>query len=89
MSCHGSVIERTPAIDVLYERAPLTAAELSRHPEFDQVVWDLKPAKKGKVTVAEGRWGGPININYEIHGNGPVLLVVRFRLLLFLISLNT
>ena len=56
-------------------RAPLSAAEIIQHPEFEHVVWDLKPAKKGKTTVAHGR-GGPIQIAYEIHGNGPTKLVV-------------
>ena len=55
--------------------APLSAAELVEHPEFESVIWDLKPAKKGKNTVAIGR-GGPIRIAYEIHGNGPTKLVV-------------
>ena len=46
-----------------------------QHPEFQHVTWALKPAKKGKVDVAEGR-GGPLQIAYEIHGNGPTKLVV-------------
>lgn len=54
---------------------PLTAAEIVKHPEFEHVTWDLKPAKKGKTTVAIGR-GGPIRIAYEIHGHGPIKLVV-------------
>ena len=58
-------------------RAPLTAAEIEQHPEFEHVVWDMKPAKKGKATVAEGR-GGPLQVVYEIHGNGPTRLVVRY-----------
>ena len=60
-------------------RAPLTAAEIVNHPEFKHVVWDLQPAKKGKARVAQGR-GGPIEISYEIHGNGPTHLVVRYRI---------
>ena len=39
------------------------------------MTWPLKPAKKGKVAVAKGR-GGPLQISYEIHGNGPMKLVV-------------
>ncbi|CAD6594382.1 MAG: hypothetical protein ASARMPREDX12_008758, partial [Alectoria sarmentosa] len=58
-----------------YGRPPLTAAELLKHPEYEHVTWDLKPAQKGKVAVAEGR-GGPIQISYEVHGNGPTKLVV-------------
>lgn len=46
-----------------------------KHPEFEHVTWDLKPAIKGKVAVADGR-GGPIQISYELHGNGPTKLVV-------------
>ena len=53
----------------------LTAEEIVKHPEFEHVVWDLKPAKKGKAVVAEER-GGPIRIAYEIHGNGSTKLVV-------------
>lgn len=45
------------------------------HSEFEHVTWALKPAKKGKVAVAKGR-GGPIQISYEVHGTGPVKLVV-------------
>ncbi len=39
------------------------------------MTWPLKPAKKGKCAVANGR-GGPIQISYEVHGNGPIKLVV-------------
>ena len=60
-------------------RAPLTAVEILKHPEFEHVVWDLQPAKKGKATVAQGR-GGPIQISYEIHGNGPIRLVVCYHI---------
>ena len=54
---------------------PLTAAEIIEHPAFNTVIWDLTPTKKGKCAVAHGR-GGPIDIAYEIHGTGPVHLVV-------------
>ena len=61
--------------NLTFGRVPLTAAELVKHPEFKHVTWALKPAKKGKVDVAKGR-GGPLQIAYEIHGNGPTKLVV-------------
>lgn len=54
---------------------PLTAAEVEAHPEFPHVTWRLEPARKGKVPVAAGR-GGPLNIAYEVHGHGPVHVVV-------------
>jgi hypothetical protein len=57
-------------------RAPLTAAEIVNHPEFKTVTWNLKPSAKGEVNVAEGR-GGPIKIAYEVHGTGPLHLVVH------------
>jgi hypothetical protein len=44
--------------------APLTAEELLKHPEYDHTIWDLKPERKGKVSVAKDR-GGPIDIAYE------------------------
>ena len=55
----------------------LTAAEVVEHPAFNTVIWDLKPTKKGRCAVAHGR-GGPIEIAYEIHGTGPIHLVVSF-----------
>ena len=55
---------------------PLTAAEIVQHPEFEHVTWDLPPTKKGKVAVAKGR-GGPLDIAYEVHGHGPIHLLVR------------
>lgn len=54
---------------------PLTAAELAQHPEFEHVVWDLKPTQAGKVSVGQGR-GGPLDISYEIHGKGRRRMVV-------------
>ena len=57
-------------------RAPLTAAELIEHPEFEQVLYNLPPAQKDKLAVAQGR-GGPFNIVYEVHGHGRIHVVVR------------
>ncbi|KAI5202735.1 alpha/beta-hydrolase [Aureobasidium subglaciale] len=48
---------------------PLTAAELQVHPEFPHITWDLKPQAKGKLSVAKGR-GGPLDIAWEVHGEG-------------------
>lgn len=54
--------------------APLTAAQLLAHPEFHNVIWDLKPTQKGTIKVADGRWG-PFDISYEVHGTGDTCLV--------------
>jgi hypothetical protein len=65
--------------DLNDDRPQLTAAELVQHPEFQHVTWNLRPTKAGKATVAEGR-GGPLDIAYEVHGHGPIRLVVCFSL---------
>lgn len=56
--------------------APLTAAEIEAHPAYGSVEWHLPPTKAGTCEVAQNRRGGPINLYYEIHGSGPVKLVV-------------
>ncbi len=56
-------------------RPPLTAAEIIQHPEFQHVSWNLTPDERGTVLVARGR-GGPFKIAYEVHGHGPIHLVV-------------
>ena len=48
----------------------LTAAELRTHPEYEHVVWDLKPTKAGRLDCGVGR-DGPYKIAYELHGWGP------------------
>ncbi|KAI9669240.1 MAG: hypothetical protein M1829_005117 [Trizodia sp. TS-e1964] len=68
--------EEVPQSPVLL-MAPLTAAELVKHNAYQNVTWDLKPVSKDKALVAKGR-GGPLNIAYEVHGNGPLHLVVQF-----------
>jgi pimeloyl-ACP methyl ester carboxylesterase len=53
---------------------PLSAAELKAHPEYEHVIWPLKPEKSGKAEVGKGR-GSPAEIYWEIHGKGPICLV--------------
>lgn len=50
--------------------------ETLKHPAYAGVLWGLKPHRRGTLPVAEGR-GGPINIAWEIRGDGPVKIVVR------------
>lgn len=50
--------------------------ETLKHPAYASAVWALEPHRQGKAAVAKGR-GGPFNIAWEIHGDGPVKIVVR------------
>ncbi|KXX78668.1 putative aminoacrylate hydrolase RutD [Madurella mycetomatis] len=52
-----------------------TVAEVFKHPAFPTATWNLEPDREGLAPVAEGR-GGPINISWEIHGCGPIKLVL-------------
>ena len=63
----------------------MLAADIVKHPEYDKVWWDLQPAQSGKVAVAKDRWG-PINIAYEVHGTGPVKLVVCSQISIWIAS---
>ncbi|KAI0810420.1 Alpha/Beta hydrolase protein [Xylaria sp. FL0064] len=42
---------------------------------FPTAIWQLEPHREGMLPVAAGR-GGPFNIHWEIHGDGPVKLVL-------------
>ncbi|KAF3085641.1 hypothetical protein TWF569_008370 [Orbilia oligospora] len=52
----------------------LSIPELLAHPGMQEIVIPFTPSKTGLAEVAIGR-GGPIKINYEIHGTGPIKLV--------------
>lgn len=54
---------------------PLSAAEIQNHPEFPYITWDLKPKSMGKLSVAKNR-GGPLDIAWEVHGEGENKMVV-------------
>ena len=45
------------------------------HPLYETAVWDLKPTSEGKLAVGHGR-GGPLDIAWEVHGRGPIRIVV-------------
>jgi hypothetical protein len=59
----------------VYNNRPLTAAEVQAHPEFPYITWDLKPQSQGKLSVAKTR-GGPLDIAWEVHGEGENKMVV-------------
>lgn len=49
--------------------------EVLAHPAFPDTIWNLTPTKSGRLPVAADR-GGPINIEWEVHGTGDIKLVV-------------
>ena len=68
---------------MIYENnRPLTAAEVQAHPEFPYITWDLKPQSSGKLSVAKTR-GGPLDIAWEVHGEGENKMVVSVSFLSF------
>lgn len=56
-----------------------TVEETLKHPSFPTAIWNLEPSQQGLLPVAEGR-GGPINLSWEIHGSGPIKLLVSANL---------
>ena len=52
-----------------------TVAETLKNPAYPTATWDLEPDREGLLPLAEGR-GGPFNVSWEIHGTGPIKIVV-------------
>ena len=75
MSSLEAAILQRDADELTCGRPPLTAAELVKHPEFEHVTWALKPAKKGKIAVAEVR-GGPIRMYVFSESIFPLLTLI-------------
>lgn len=57
------------------DKLPLVA-DVLKHSAFPTATWNLEPTRSGLLPVAEGR-GGPLKISWEIHGSGPVKIIVR------------
>lgn len=49
--------------------------ETLNHPAYPGAKWDLIPDSQGKASVAKDR-SGPIDIAWQIHGHGPIKIVV-------------
>lgn len=62
---------------LLYRAQLPTVADVLKHPAFPTAVWNLEPTESGRLPVAQGR-GGPLDIAWEIHGSGPIKIVVCF-----------
>jgi hypothetical protein len=60
------------------DMAPMKAAEIVVHPEFPYVNWNITPSRKERIVVGRDR-GGPFRIAFEIHGKGPIRMVVSFK----------
>ncbi|KAM0441188.1 hypothetical protein ACHAPT_000494 [Fusarium lateritium] len=56
-----------------------SAEETLKHPAYPATIWALEPHQKGKHPVARDR-GGPVGIAWEIHGDGPIKLVLLMGL---------
>jgi len=50
-------------------------AQILAHPSYPDTIWKLTPTQTEYLPVAKGR-GGPFKLHYEVHGQGPVKLVV-------------
>ena len=56
--------------------------EVAQLPAFATTYWELEPHQKGVLPVATGR-GGPLNISWEVHGDGPRKLIVSKQLCVY------
>ncbi|KAI1452028.1 alpha/beta-hydrolase [Annulohypoxylon moriforme] len=49
--------------------------DVAKSPAFPTAMWQLEPHRSGLLPVAVGR-GGPLNISWEVHGDGPVKIIL-------------
>ncbi|KAI1660033.1 alpha/beta-hydrolase [Daldinia decipiens] len=49
--------------------------EVSKSPAFPTAIWRLQPHQCGLLPVAAER-GGPLSISWEVHGEGPIKLIL-------------
>ncbi|KAI1394150.1 alpha/beta-hydrolase [Hypoxylon trugodes] len=49
--------------------------EVSKSPAFPTAIWKLQPHQSGFLPVAADR-GGPLNISWEVHGEGLIKLIL-------------
>lgn len=47
-----------------------------QHPAYPTALWQLEADKEATVIVGGDRRGGPTRIYYEIHGRGPIHVLV-------------
>ncbi|OTA89058.1 hypothetical protein M434DRAFT_113461 [Hypoxylon sp. CO27-5] len=49
--------------------------DVVKSPAFPTAIWQLEPHRSGLLSVAAGR-GGPLNISWEVHGDGALRLIL-------------
>ncbi|KAI0378813.1 alpha/beta-hydrolase [Hypomontagnella monticulosa] len=49
--------------------------QVSKSPAFPTAIWKLQPHQSGLLPVAANR-GGPLKISWEVHGEGPIKLIL-------------
>ncbi|OTB02930.1 hypothetical protein M426DRAFT_322175 [Hypoxylon sp. CI-4A] len=52
-----------------------SAEDVVKNPAFPTAMWQLEPHQSGVLPVAAGR-GGPFNVAWEVHGDGPIKLIL-------------
>ncbi|CAK7269588.1 hypothetical protein SEPCBS119000_003646 [Sporothrix epigloea] len=56
-----------------------TVAATLKHPSYPDATLNLQPTRCGLLPVAAGR-GGPLRISWEVHGEGPIQIVLLMGL---------
>ena len=75
---HGLISEVQMANGNYRKNRPIVE-EILAHPAYPDTIWKFMPTQSGRLPVAKDR-GGPINIEWEVHGKGDIKLVVRLML---------
>lgn len=61
-----------------FRRPPISLPSVQdtlKHPAYPSTIWQLEPHQRGKLAAAKGL-ATPVNIAWEIHGEGPIKIVV-------------
>lgn len=53
-----------------------TIEHVKTHPAFDTALWNLRPSQSGIVLAGQGITY-PAKVSWEIHGHGPIRVIVR------------
>jgi hypothetical protein len=53
-----------------------TCEETAKHPAYSGAVWNLEPHRGGTLPTAARNLRRPVKVTWEIHGYGPIKVVV-------------